>query len=242
MLTKEQQSQLQSTLQNLGPQYQQALSQFMQPKGYEDYKGMFEEQYVKPAQQAYERSVLPSIQQRFVDTDAGSSSALNQALAQSASDLSTSLGTQFGQFMQGQQQNQLQAMGQYNPLMTNQTFSPMLQEREGILGKLIEALGRVGGGAMAASSRDVKENIVDYHKGFSVLDKLSVKNYDYKSDIPSEKNKVGIIAEDLPEELQVNINGILGVDLYGLLSVAINAIKELKTEITNLKGELCQAQ
>ena len=91
------------------------MSQFLQPKGYEDYKSMFEEQYVKPAQQSFERFTVPSLQQRFVDADAGSSSALNQALAQSATDLSTNLGTQFGQFMQGQQQKQLGAMGLYSP-------------------------------------------------------------------------------------------------------------------------------
>lgn len=106
---------------------------------------MFEEQYIKPAEQAYERFTLPGIQQRFVDVDAGSSSALNQALAQSATDLSTALGTQFGQFMTGQQQQQQQALNQLLQLLTGQTFTPIIQQQQGILGPLLGATGQLAG-------------------------------------------------------------------------------------------------
>ena len=65
---------------------------------------------------------------------------------------------------------------------------------------------------------------------------MSVKQYDYKEEfIKDSKDKVGLIAEDLPEEIQENLDGILHVDLYGLLAIAINAIKELSKKVKKLE-------
>ena len=94
--------------------------------------------------QALQQKILPGIQQRFSDLNAGSSSALNQALAQSATDLSTSLGSQYGQFLQGQQGRQLQALSQFLPMLTQQTFQPQFQQNQGILGPLLQAGGQIG--------------------------------------------------------------------------------------------------
>lgn len=96
--------------------------------------------------QALEQQILPAIQQRFTDVNAGSSSALNQALAQSATDLSTALGSQFGQFAQNQQQQQLSALGLLPSFLTQQQFQPIVTQQSGILGPLIGAGGMVGGG------------------------------------------------------------------------------------------------
>lgn len=236
MLTPEQQQLYSQALEQLGPDFLGALGQFLQPQNVEDYQDVFQQSYVDPAMQAYDRQILPSIQQRFVDANAGSSSALNQALAQSATDLSTSLGSQFGQFMQGQQQNQLQAINQFLPLLTGQTFSPLIQQQKGILGPLLQAGGQIGAPAVM-SSQKVKENIREYKKGIDALKELAVKQYDYIEDVGGEKNKVGLIAEDIPKELTATKDGILHVDLYGVMGLMINAIQQMHEKIVQLEGK-----
>ncbi len=74
---------------------------------------------------------------------------MNQALGRSAEDLTTSIGQQYGQFFQNQQQNTLGALGQLGGLAGQQTFQPMIHEQQGILGPLIGALGNLGGGALS---------------------------------------------------------------------------------------------
>src|SRR5690554_228732 len=216
MLTPEQQQQFSSFLTGLGPQAQQTFQNFLQPMSQEDMDAVFQKSYVDPAMQAYQQKMIPAIQQSFADANAASSSALNQALAQSAGDLSTSLGSQYGQFFQNQQQQQLQALSQYLPLLTGQTFSPMISQQSGILGPLIGAGGQIGAGYMM-SSKKVKENIRDYKKGLEDLKDLTVHQYDYIKDVGGEKDKIGLIAEDLPEELTLEKDGILHADLYGLI-------------------------
>ena len=142
--TPEQQQQFSQLLQTLGPEAQQAFASFLQPQGAEQYQDVFQQTYVDPAMQALQQKILPGIQQRFSDLNAGSSSALNQALAQSATDLSTSLGSQYGQFLQGQQGRQLQALSQFLPMLTQQTFQPQFQQNQGILGPLLQAGGQIG--------------------------------------------------------------------------------------------------
>ena len=148
MLTPEQSQVLSSTVSQLGPSFTQNLGNLMGGTSQEDMQKIFQQTYVDPAMMQLERNILPAVQQRFTDANAGSSSALNQALAQSAADVSTMLGSQYGQFMQNQQQNQLQALGLLPSLMTNQTFTPLIQERQGLAGPLITAFGNIAGAAM----------------------------------------------------------------------------------------------
>ena len=89
---------------------------------------------------------MPSIQQRFVDANAGSSSALNQALAQSAQDLGTSLGSQYMNFYNQNQANQLAALSGLGGLAGQRTFQPVISQQQGILGSLLGGLGALGGG------------------------------------------------------------------------------------------------
>ena len=253
---------------------------------------LFQQSYVDPAMATYEQQVLPAIQQRFVDANAGSSSALNQALSQSAVDLSTMLGGQRGQFTQQQQENQFrrQGIGQqdqqilqqyYNQLEQQQarnqqnqqfqqqlglqgqqlqqsgqlgglgflgslvgqkSFDPIIQQRQGILGPLIGAVGQAAGGyatGMAmASSRKIKENIKDFKEGLGLINEMDVKQYDYKGAHKwMGKDKIGFIAEDLPKDIQQDIDGVLGVDVYGLLAISINAIKELSKKVELLEAK-----
>ncbi len=140
LLSPEQQKFLSEALGGEG-QVGQAFGQFLQPQNYED---MFQKSVIDPAMQAHQQQVIPGLQQRFVDVGAGSSSALNQALSQSATDLSTSLGSKYMDFFQGQQQNTLGALGQLGGLAGQRTFEP--QQQGGLLGPLIGALGSIFGG------------------------------------------------------------------------------------------------
>lgn len=129
---------------------QNAFQQFLQPTTPESYQDIFQQSVVDPAMMQYQQSVLPAIQQSFGDANAGSSSALNQALAQSASDLTTSLGQQYGQFYQQGQQNQLNALNLLNPLAQQRTFDPMISQSSGILGPLLGLAGQLAGAGIGA--------------------------------------------------------------------------------------------
>lgn len=152
MLSPEQQSLFSSTLEQLGPAFTQTYGQLLQPQDPGQLQDVFQQAYVDPAMQAYQQQILPAIQQRFVDVGAGSSSALNQALAQSAQDLSTSLGTQFGNLYQQQQgrqlQGQLAALSGLQGLLGQQTFQPIIEQRPGILPGILQGVTGLAGGLL----------------------------------------------------------------------------------------------
>lgn len=217
----------------MGPQAQQAYQQFLQPYDPQQYEDVFQKSVVDPTMQVYNQQVVPGIQQRFVDANAGSSSALNQALGQSANDLGTMLGGQYLDFFKQQQANQLSALSGIGGLAGQQTFTPLISQKQGILGPLIGAAGTVG--AAALSSEKVKENIRDYGKGLDVIKDLEVKIYDYIESVGGAKNKVGVMAEKVPSEIQGEIEGVKAVDLYGLIGLLINSVKELNERIVQLE-------
>lgn len=74
--------------------------------------------------------------------------ALNRALAQSATDLSTALGSQYMNFFNQQQANKLGALGQLGGLSGQRTFQPLIQQTSPILPSLLQSLGAIGGGAL----------------------------------------------------------------------------------------------
>jgi len=214
-----------------------AYSQFLQPYSPEQYEDVFQKAVVDPTMMQYEQQVLPSIQQRFVDANAGSSSALNQALAQSATDLSTVLGSQYLDFYKQNQANQLAALSGLGGLAGQQTFQPLVSQSGGILGPLIQAGGTIGAAAMM-SSKDVKENIEDFKKlGLKELLQFKVKKYDYKEEVGGQKDKIGFIAEELPEELTAMKDGILHVDLYAMMGVIVNAMQQLYEKVEQLEED-----
>lgn len=148
LLTPEQKSFLSNVLGGAAGQASGAYGQFLQPYSPEQYQDVFQKSVIDPSLQAYNQQVLPSIQQRFVDANAGSSSALNQALAQSAENLTTGLGAQYGNFFQNQQNRTLNALGQLGGLAGSRTFNPIVQQTPGILGPLIGAFGQGIGGLL----------------------------------------------------------------------------------------------
>jgi len=195
---------------------------------------MFQKSVVDPTMQTYNQQIIPGIQQHFVDANASSSSALNQALTQSATDLGTMLGSQQLDFFKQQQANQLSALSGLGGLAGQQTFTPLISQKQGILGPLIGAGGSIGAATMLSSEK-VKENIRDYEKGLDVIKELEVKIYDYIADVGGAKNKVGVIAETVPQEIQGEIQGIQTVDLYGLVGLLINSVKEMHKRIVHLE-------
>lgn len=112
-----------------------------------------------------------------------------------------------------------------------------------------ELLGGIGQGAataatawalssIAASSKDIKENIKDYEKGLDIIRDLEVKNYDYSIPVVGRKtNRVGLIAEDVPEEIQDMIGEINAVDVYGLVGILVNAVKQLDVKVKSLEEQ-----
>lgn len=125
----------------LNPQQQQYLSGAMQGTDPQQFQDMFQKSFVDPAQQTMQRQIIPGIKEQFMGMDESGSSALNQALAQSATDLSTNLGGQYMNQYNLAQGRGMQAAGQ-------QQFSPMIHEQQGILGDIIKAIGAMAGGAI----------------------------------------------------------------------------------------------
>lgn len=148
LLNPNQREFLSGALGNAAPKAGEAYSQFLQPQSMGDYQDLFEQSYINPAVQALNRQIIPGIQQSFVDQNAGSSSALNQALAEAATDVTTNLGSQFGNFFQQLQQNKLGALGQLGGLGTARTFEPIVTQKQGYLPSLLGATGSILGGAL----------------------------------------------------------------------------------------------
>jgi len=127
------------------------LGQMTQPQDQGQFQDMFQKSFIDPAQQAMQRQIIPGIKEQFLGMDESGSSALNQALAQSATDLSTALGSQYmNQYNLGQQR-QMQGYGLLGQLAGQKQFAPMIHEQEGILGNIIDALGRIGGGFLGGA-------------------------------------------------------------------------------------------
>jgi len=134
LLSPEQQGYLSSAMGGLGQMGQQQDPQ--------QFQQMFQKSFIDPAQQAMQRQIMPGIKEQFLGEESGSS-ALNQALAQSATDLSMGLGQQYmNQYNLGQGR-QMQALGGLGGLAGQKTFSPMIHEQEGVLGNIIDALGKI---------------------------------------------------------------------------------------------------
>lgn len=118
----------------------QAYQDIIQPG---DFEQEFQKTIADPAMLQYQQRVLPAITQQFVDANAGSSSAMNQAMAASAQDLTTMLGAQYGQFAQQQRQNQLTGLGQMGQLAGQQTQLPLIGQQQGIGGNITTLLATI---------------------------------------------------------------------------------------------------
>lgn len=190
-----------------------------------------------PAMQNFEQQVMPSIQERFQDMGAGASSALNQALAGSAADMQTQLYGQFAQQQAGAQQN---ALSQLMQLISNPQFESIIRQDAGLLPGIISGVSQMGAEGVKgymASSEMVKENIRDYEDGLEAVKDMNVKKYDYIEELGGEKDLIGVIAEEIPTELTKDLDGIKHVNLYSLIGVLINAVKQLNQKVEDLSNK-----
>jgi len=122
---------------------QKYLSGQMQGQDPQQFQNMFQKSFVDPAQQIMQRQIIPGIKEQFMGMDESGSSALNQALSQSATDLTSSLGSQMmNQYNLGQNRG-MQAAG-------TKQFSPMIHEQQGILGDIIKMIGSLGAAGIGA--------------------------------------------------------------------------------------------
>lgn len=143
---------------------------------------------------------------------------------------------------------------QFNPLQSQ--YNQPQQKGPGLGGTLIGgglgALGSFAGseagsaaliqgaGALGTflSSREVKANIRDYDKGLELVRDLEVKQYDYSVPVEGKPNdRVGLIAEDVPEEIQGMIGDIKAVDVYGLVGILVNCVKQLDIKVKALEAQ-----
>lgn len=123
LMTPKQQKFLNMILGGTGNQSMDALGNLLQ--GYDE--DMFQQGVVDPSMREYQNQILPSIQQRFVDANAGSSSALNQALTQSAGDLTSVLAGKRIDLQNSMAGKQLGALGQILGLLGQRAFDPIVQ-------------------------------------------------------------------------------------------------------------------
>jgi hypothetical protein len=102
------------------------------------------------------------------------------------------------------------------------------------------------------SDRRLKKNIVDNTDGLNKITAIQVRNFEYR--LPEEVDaelksgdavkrtgvQLGVIAQELqqvlPECVKQETTGVLTVDTDNLTWYLINAVKELKAEIDQLKG------
>ena len=121
----------------------QAYQNFLRPYNPEEYQGIFQQSFIDPAVQQLQRQIIPAIQQQL-GVDESGSGALNRALAQSATDLGTALGSQMMNFYNQQQANQVSALGGLSSLLGVRSFEPMVTQRQGLLNYLLSGAGELG--------------------------------------------------------------------------------------------------
>jgi hypothetical protein len=96
--------------------------------------------------------------------------------------------------------------------------------------------------AYYTSDQNLKDNITPIQDSLSKLDKINGYEFDWKPESGFEGHDVGVIAQEigqiLPEVVTTRDNGFQAVKYEKLTAFLISAIKDLKTEVENLKSKL----
>ena len=103
------------------------------------------------------------------------------------------------------------------------------------------------------SDQRLKKNIVDNNVGLEKLTQIQVRNFEYRvaeeiTELPQNQAiqksgvQLGVIAQELqavlPECVKTESTGVLSVDADNLTWYLINAVKQLKAEIDQMKGNV----
>lgn len=94
--------------------------------------------------------------------------------------------------------------------------------------------------AFSGSDQRLKDNITPISNALDKVTSISGNTFDWKKESGKEGNDVGVIAQEvlevLPEAVTTRDNGYLAVRYEKLVPLLIEAIKDLKAEINELKG------
>ena len=145
LLNDQQMGFLNSILSGATPGAAQAIQGLINPETQGPQSEQFQKSVIDPALLYFNKEVSPAIKQQFLGGEEFDSSALNQALGQAATDLSTSMGSQYSNHLQQQKMNQLQGLNLAGGLSGQRTFEPFMQQQQGLAGPLISAAGTIGG-------------------------------------------------------------------------------------------------
>lgn len=149
-----------------------ALGNILRPQSQDELNQAFQSSIGDPTMRQFDRQIVPGIQQQYANLGAGRSSALNQALAQASTDLSTNLGSLRQDFLQRQQQQQIGAAGQAGALSAmplqqllgllgpalQQSNQPIVQASQPTFLQQLMNAGVQGGTAYMGASRPVTNN------------------------------------------------------------------------------------
>ena len=103
------------------------------------------------------------------------------------------------------------------------------------------------------SDERIKKNIVDNNKGLEFINKIQVRNFEYRTKeeitdfenpkaavVEKEGVQIGSIAQEiekiLPELVTESSNGVKNVNTDPLIWYLINAVKELSAKVTALEA------
>ena len=94
--------------------------------------------------------------------------------------------------------------------------------------------------AFSTSDQRLKDNITSIPNALNKVLSISGNTFDWNEKSEREGNDVGVVAQEilevLPEAVTIRDNGYLAVRYEKLVPLLIEAIKELKVEINELKG------
>lgn len=127
----------------------------------------------------------------------------------------------------------LQLASQFAGLQTMETVGMQGTQGTDYLG-LAATLGTA---ALIGSDWKIKDVHYSIPTGLSVIEQLTVYKYNLKE--TPEETEIGIMAQDLKDvvpDAVKEINGILHVKPMAVISLLINAVKGLKSEIDTMKG------
>ena len=105
------------------------------------------------------------------------------------------------------------------------------------------------------SDERIKKNIVDNNIGLDAIEKIRVRNFEYRTKneitdfdnadsvvVKKEGVQLGVIAQEikdiLPDVVKQNTTGAYAVDPDNLTWYLVNAVKELSAEVKSLKAQL----
>jgi len=105
------------------------------------------------------------------------------------------------------------------------------------------------------SDERIKKNIVDNNTGLDAIEKIRVRNFEYRTKneitdfdnpdavvVEKEGLQLGVIAQEikdiLPDVVKQNTTGAYAVDPDNLTWYLVNAVKELSAEVKSLKAQL----